>query len=99
MLSRMGASLNHAADCDELVCDTTAAYVKTAIDLAGSPDRLAAIRTRLLRASEPGGAFDPGLFAARLEKGIEQVWKRHCQGLAPAHIDVGMPLMNETRES
>lgn len=78
--SRVGASLLHAAGLPELVAGSWEAYIELARTLAGDPERLAALRTTLLRQREACPLFDTEGFCRALEALYERLWQQHAQG-------------------
>ena len=88
-VSRMAASHLIAAGLSDLVFETLGAYEWTAIDLAHHPEKLAAIRRRMIRNTGRMDPFDPRIFVHHLETGFDAIWRRHLNGLKPEHIYVG----------
>ncbi|MBS0341234.1 MAG: tetratricopeptide repeat protein [Proteobacteria bacterium] len=86
--SRVAASLLRAAGLPELVTHDFAAYENAALDLARSPQRLAALRERLSRARTESPLFDTPLFARRIERAYAAAWSRHLRQLAPVHMRI-----------
>lgn len=73
-LARMSASVNRFLGLDELVCDSTEAYVAQAIALAHDLERLHALRQRVRASVEARGLFD----AKRTARGIEDAVDLVC---------------------
>jgi predicted O-linked N-acetylglucosamine transferase (SPINDLY family) len=65
--SRVAASLLDAIGLPELVTETTAQYEKLAIELASSPEKLAAIKSKLAANRLTTALFDSGQFSRDLE--------------------------------
>jgi protein O-GlcNAc transferase len=86
--SRIGASVLLAAGLPELVTHSLDAYVELAVELATSPQKLAAIRDRLERNRLQCSLFDSRGSARKLEAAYTAMWQRHRQGLTPADIDI-----------
>ena len=84
--SRVASSLLKAARLPELVAQDLAGYEALALDLARSPQQLAAFRERLVLGRSQSPLFDTPLFAQRFEGALQAMWDRHCSGLAPAHM-------------
>lgn len=72
---RVGASLLGALGLPELVAPDLAAYEATAIALAHQPERLAALRERLLAQRAASGLFDPLRFARDMEAALLRAWE------------------------
>ncbi|HYE49705.1 MAG TPA: tetratricopeptide repeat protein [Azospirillaceae bacterium] len=86
---RVAASLLLALGLPELVAGDLAAYEETARGLAADPGRLAALRARLAEArTRPGGPFDAGATARRLEAAYAEMARRARVGLPPGSFDV-----------
>ncbi len=76
--SRVGASLLRAVGLAELVTESPAAYLATAVALADSPDRIRAWR-RTLRAQVAASPLcDSRQFAAGVETAFRTMWHRWC---------------------
>ena len=88
MAARVSASLLHAVNQPDMICDSLAAYEAQAIALAGEErDRLEAHRQSLQAASSLP-LFDTAARTRDLERALEMVWARHCQGLPVGDFDV-----------
>jgi predicted O-linked N-acetylglucosamine transferase (SPINDLY family) len=88
MAGRVGASLLHAVGLPELVAADWQAYTRLAIELARTPDRLAALKAKLAgnRLSTP--LFDTERSVRDMERLYEAMWQRFSSGGSPAPIDV-----------
>lgn len=64
---RLGVGINRFLGQDALVCADTEAYVERAVELAGSPATLAALRAAMLEAADARGLHDPRRAAAAIE--------------------------------
>lgn len=71
--SRYGASLVMAAGCPELVATTHEEYVKLAIELGNSPDRLRHYRTHLRCMAAESGLSNTKVFAERIDAAYESM--------------------------
>lgn len=85
---RVAASLLNAAGLPELITATAEDYVRTAIDLAADPARLAAVKDKLQRNRLTAPLFDTALFTRHLEDAYWQMHRRYLAGLAPDHLEV-----------
>ena len=85
---RVAASLLRALSLDELVTTHLDDYEATAIDLARSPERLAALRARLAAQRQTSSLFDGKRFARNLESAFITMADRHYAGLPPVAFDV-----------
>ena len=88
MASRVAASLLHAAELDELVCESLAEYEELAVRLAVQDDEYMRLRSKLEMERDRLPLFDTARWVRNLEEGYRLVWSRHEEGLAPDHIDV-----------
>ena len=86
--ARVASSLLGAMGLPELVTHDAASYEARALELARSPQQLAAVRSKLLRQRESSGVFDARGFTRRFEAACEAIWARHVAGLPPEAIDV-----------
>ena len=86
--SRVSASLLEGLGLGELVTSSFGEYVRLAIELAASPERLAAIRNALLSQGRRSPVFDSRSFCRDLESAYETMWLRHQAGLVPATFHV-----------
>ncbi|MBI2308951.1 MAG: tetratricopeptide repeat protein [Rhodocyclales bacterium] len=89
LAQRMAASLLRAAGQAALVTDDLAAYEARALSLLQVPARLGEARRALAAARASAPFFRPQRWLRDFERGLEQVWRRHGDGLPPAAIDVG----------
>lgn len=86
--ARMGASLLKAAGIPELITDTPKAYEDLAVELAGDPFRLQAIRQKLAEGAQTCPLFDTERSTRHMEAAFVAMHKRARAGLAPDHITV-----------
>jgi predicted O-linked N-acetylglucosamine transferase (SPINDLY family) len=87
--SRVAASLLNAVNLPELVAANSAAYEALAIELATQPDKLAAIKTKLLANLPTAPLYNTPLFTQHLESAYKMMYQRYHDGLEPDHIYVG----------
>lgn len=85
---RVAASLLGAVGLSELSTRDLAAYEALAIALPGNPDRLRAIRTRLIESRTTAPLFNTRDFARHLEDGYAQAVARKRADLPPTTIYV-----------
>lgn len=85
---RMGASLLRAVGLPELITTTAQQYEELAVELAGNPRQLAAIRAKLARGSRTAPLFDTAASARHLEAAYAKMYERYHAGLPPEHIRV-----------
>ncbi len=77
-VSRVGSSLLHAAGLSELIAHDAPGFVRTVVDLANDPQRLAALRAGL-RARLAASPLTQGpSYAARVEDALQNAWRNHC---------------------
>jgi protein O-GlcNAc transferase len=86
--SRVAASLLRAVNLPEMIAPSLDAYEEMAVDLAQTPGRLAALKTRLRGNLAAAPLFDTPRFTRQLESAYRQIYERHHAGLAPDHIVV-----------
>jgi predicted O-linked N-acetylglucosamine transferase (SPINDLY family) len=86
--ARVAASLLSAAGLAQLVTSSLQEYEALAIELARSPARLAALRTRLTSNRESLPLFDTPRFCRHLEAAYRRMWLIHQQGNAPEAFTV-----------
>jgi protein O-GlcNAc transferase len=81
--SRVAASLLSAIGMPELVTSSLAEYEELARVLARTPDRLAAIKAKLMRNRDTEPMFDTARFTRYLESAYITMWERQQAGRAP----------------
>lgn len=86
--SRVGASLLSAVGLCELITHSLEEYQTLAVQLARSPARLDALRTRLTGRREALPLFDTPGFCRHLEAAYRHMWLRHEEGGAPESLAV-----------
>jgi predicted O-linked N-acetylglucosamine transferase (SPINDLY family) len=85
---RVATSLLAAVGLPELVTSTPRAYEDLAVELAGNPERLAAIRRRLADNRLTTPLFDTQSYTRHIEAAFAAMYERYRAGLPPDHIDV-----------
>lgn len=78
--SRVGASLLNAVELPQLVCRDLDEYIRLAIDLAGDPDRLVALRNHLRQGRGRFALFDTKAFTGQLERAYREMTERTGAG-------------------
>jgi len=86
--ARVAASLLNAIGLTELVTTSLNEYEEAARTLSQSPERLAAIKSKLLRNRDIEPLFDTVRFTRYLESAYTSMWERHQAGLPPASFAV-----------
>jgi len=81
--ARVAMSLLRAIGMDELITSSLGEYEALARTLARDPDRLAAIRAKLLRNRDSEPMFDTAQFTRYLESAFTGMWERSRAGLPP----------------
>ncbi len=71
--ARMAGALLTAAQLPELITYTLVDYEEKAVELAGNPGQLRALRERLNQVRESGVLFDTGRFARQLELRLQEL--------------------------
>jgi predicted O-linked N-acetylglucosamine transferase (SPINDLY family) len=87
-VGRVAASLLQAVGLPELITTTLGEYERLAVELATTPDKIAAIRAKLENNRLTTPLFDTRLFTRRIEQAYTAMHARHQAGLAPDHIAV-----------
>ena len=85
---RVATGLLRAAGIPELVTTSLAEYEALALALARDPQRLKALRERLVRNRNSEPLFDTARFARNLESIYTAMWERQQAGLAPESFSV-----------
>ena len=88
LIQRAAASLLHAAAQDDLITYDLAQYETLAHVLLADPDRLRALRQRIVEAKSAAIFFHPKKWMCHFEAGIIRAWERHCTGVPPQAIKV-----------
>lgn len=86
--ARVAASLLDAAGLPELIAPDRDAYAALALELARTPEKLAALRDRLLFGRLACPLFDTARFAANLEAVYDAIDARNRSGRPPADLDL-----------
>ena len=71
---RVAASLNHAIGMDEMTVTSLADYEALALALAHNPDRLAALKARLVANRDGSALFDIESFTRQIEAAYQAMW-------------------------
>jgi predicted O-linked N-acetylglucosamine transferase (SPINDLY family) len=87
-IGRVAASVLTAADMPELITETLEGYEALALSLARDPDRVAALKARLMSGRAKSRLFDTARFTRHLEAAYEVMQERAAAGLAPEAIDI-----------
>jgi protein O-GlcNAc transferase len=85
---RMAGSILTALGVAELVTASLAEYETRAMQLAGHPERVHALRETLRSQRIQHGFFDTDRYRRSLESAYERMWERHVAGLPPAAFHV-----------
>ncbi|MDP6352307.1 MAG: tetratricopeptide repeat protein [Alphaproteobacteria bacterium] len=86
--SRITASYLSAVGMAELVCPTTDAYERLALDLIADSGARAAVKAKLQANLPTKPLFDSERFVRHLEAAYQMMWDRHATGARPGAIDV-----------
>jgi predicted O-linked N-acetylglucosamine transferase (SPINDLY family) len=81
--ARVGASVLCAVGLPEQVTSSLDEYEKRALALARDPQRLAALKAKLMRNRDTEPLFDTTLFTRDLEAAYRTMWKHQQLGLPP----------------
>ena len=85
---RVAASLLNAIGLTELITSTPQAYEALAIELATSPEKLAAIKRKLANNRLTTPLFDTQTFTRHIEAAYTMMYERYQANLPPDHIYV-----------
>jgi protein O-GlcNAc transferase len=83
---RVASSLLNAIGLPELITSTRREYEDLAIELGTNPDKLAAIKHKLLRNRLTKPLFNTQLFTRHIERAYEAIYERYQRGLPPESI-------------
>ncbi len=86
--SRISASMLTAVQLDDMICDSTEAYIARALELAQNPAALADVGSRLAEGRTNGALYDLPRFVGSLEQAYREMWRRFERGEAPDHISI-----------
>ena len=85
-ISRVAASLLHAAGVPELITTDLDDYARRALELASDRAQLAALRRRLAENRDTCALFDSARYCADFSALIARMARLHEQGSAPRHL-------------
>jgi protein O-GlcNAc transferase len=85
---RVAASLLNAIGLPELITTTPQAYEDLAVQLATSPERLAATKRKLAHNRLTTSLFDTKAYTRHLEAAYTRMYERYQAGLGPDHMSV-----------
>ena len=85
---RVAASLLRTLGLPELIAPTPQAYEDLAVELAVNPEKLATIKSQVVRNRSTTPLFDTQLYTRHLEAAYVAMYKRQRNGLSPEHIIV-----------
>lgn len=86
--SRVAASLLNAVGMPELITERRDEYEALAIELATTPEKLAAIKAKLQNHLSSTPLFDGQLFAKHIEAAYLEMYHRFRSGLPPDHLSI-----------
>ncbi len=86
--ARVAASLLQALEVPELIVTTEQAYEDLAVGIANDPDRLTALKSKILSHCATAPLFDTARFTRGMEAAFLKMYERRRAGLAPDHITV-----------
>ena len=84
----VAAGVLHAVGLHELVTKSLAEYEEQALALARDPERLAAIKAKLLRNRGTAPLFDTARFTRDLECAYTVIWERTQRGEPPQSFSI-----------
>ena len=71
--SRVGGSILHTLDLDELICESSAEYVEKVLFYSSNKQKLDAIKNKINNQKETGVFFNQEIFTRNLEKAYENI--------------------------
>jgi predicted O-linked N-acetylglucosamine transferase (SPINDLY family) len=86
MAGRMAASVLNAIGLPELIATTPDAYERIAIELAMRPEKIAAIKRKVVENRLSTPLFDTKLFTKHIEAAYIAMHERYQAGLPPTHL-------------
>jgi protein O-GlcNAc transferase len=86
--ARVGASLLRATGVPELITQDRTEYESLALELAGNPERLLAIRHKLADNRLIAPLFDARRFTNHIEAAYQAMVERHQAALKPQSLDI-----------
>jgi predicted O-linked N-acetylglucosamine transferase (SPINDLY family) len=86
--SRVAGSLLNAVGLPELIAPDVNEYQELAIALANNPQRLAAIKLKLVANRQDAALFDSTLITRHLESAYERIYAAHQAELPSGHIQI-----------
>jgi len=84
--SRHAASILNAVGLPELITESTQDYESLAVELATNPDKLLAIKHKLVKNLTNSLLLDTKLFSQNIENAYQKIYQRNQDGFAPDHI-------------
>jgi len=87
-VSRVAASVLNAIDLPELITTTRADYEALAIELAHSPEKLSAIKRKLIQNRETTHLFNTLKFKENIESAYLKIYDRYQSDLPPDHVSI-----------
>ena len=85
---RVASSLLQALDVPELVTHTAEAYEALAVELAMQPEKLKALREKILAHRQTKPLFNTEQFTRHFEQALQAMYQRHQAGLQPEAITI-----------
>jgi protein O-GlcNAc transferase len=71
----------------ELITTSMQEYEQLALQLAREPQKLAALKEKLVQNRDTCALFDTEKFTRNLEAAYQTMWQRHLQGATPETFD------------
>lgn len=88
-VGRVASSLLRTMNVEnDLVCPDLVAYEARALELARSPEHLAALRERLAQNLRSSALFDTDRFRRHIEAAYVTMWERSCRGESPGGFSI-----------
>jgi protein O-GlcNAc transferase len=85
---RVAASLLHAVGLPQLITADLQQYRERALELAGDPEQLAALRSHLVQGRQTHALFDTERFCRHLEQAYITMWEGHQRAEPPLGFTV-----------
>jgi predicted O-linked N-acetylglucosamine transferase (SPINDLY family) len=85
---RVAASLLHAVGLPEMITETLEAYEQLALALARAPERLAALKVKLMQNGTTFPLFNTDRYRRHIEAAYERMWARYQRNEPPVSFAV-----------
>lgn len=87
-VSRMSTSMLACLGLTDCITASLTDYYNVALDLATHPNKLAALKSKIINLKSSSSLFKPELFVANLESAYQTMWQRYQRGLSPKSFKI-----------